>query len=195
MKFNRGIIVLLSVFVGMVVVRNDFFGFEEYKKEIILGVIGFLFLDYAVDRMLKFYGWTYLKTKYDLFFRISNVVIGLILLGFTIRYKDYFFDFAWFLSVLGSVGLANGIAYQNSIQLRKRSNKLIVKYKYRDTKEFDSIDSIVYESGKITFTEQQRIVEVNDLKDSEKNVRLLNEFLSKNYPDVLRIKTDGCHLS
>ena len=184
MKNLKKILIYLAIIVAIIAIIENWFGIGEYKIEILLGIFGIALIRHSIGLIIKFRKYTLIKTKYDIIFRLINLLIGLAGAGFLIWYWEDFYDFGWLFLFIGLIGLVNGIAYQNSIQLRKKATQLIINYKHRTEKIIDNLDSIVYETGKITFGEKDRFIEVNDIKETNRNQRLLTEFFKINYPNV-----------
>jgi uncharacterized membrane protein YedE/YeeE len=92
--------------------------------------------------------------------------------------------FAWFFLLFAFISLTNAIVYQYSIQLRKRSETLIINYKQRRKITIKYLDSVILRSDKIILSEQERVVEINDLKNTEKNRTNISDFFKENYPDI-----------
>lgn len=189
MKIWNRILIFMAVIVGLIAAEINVFGFNEYKKQIIIGLLGIVFIDYLFGTIKTFRQYTLIQTKFDWIFRFSNLIVGAVAIGFLIPNWIHFFDFGWILLLFGFLGLISGIVYQNSIQIRKKATELIIKYKHRDEKKISNPDFIIYEKDKITIGEKDRFIEINDLKRTEKNKRLVTDFFRINYPEIkLEIK-------
>jgi len=189
MKIWSRILTFIAVIVGLIAANINAFEINEYKKEIIIGLLGIVLIDYSFTTIQRFRKYTFIQTKFDWIFRLANLIVGITALGFLIPNWEYFFDFGWILLLFGFLGLLSGIVYQNSIQIRKKDTELIIKYKHRNEKVLSNIDSIVYQTDKITIGEQDRFIEINDLRDTGKNKRLITDFVKVNYPEIdLEIK-------
>ena len=188
MKNLKKILVNLTIILVIIASQLNWFGLGDFKIEILIGILGIALIDHSISLIIKFRKYTLIQTKYDIIFRITNIVIGLAGAGFLFWYWDDFYDFGWLFLIIGLLSLVNGIAYQNSIQLRKKASDLIINYKHRTEKTIENLDSIVYEPSKITFGEKDRFIEVNDIKETHRNQRLLTEFFRINYPNIKIIK-------
>ena len=184
MKIWSKILTFIAAIIGMISADINIFGINEYKKELIIGLLGIVFIDYSFSMIQRFRKYTFIQTKFDWIFRLANLIVGSVAIGFLILNWIYFFDFGWILLIFGFLGLTSGIIYQNSIQIRKKTTELIIKYKHRNEKTISNPESLIYEKGKITIRENDRCVEIYDLKNTEKNKSSVIEFFRVNYPKI-----------
>ena len=184
MKNSSRILIFIAVIVGMIAAEINVFGINEYKKEIIIGLLGLVLIDFSISTIKRYRAFMFLQTKFDLFFRLANLTVGIVAIGFLIPNWVYFFDFGWILLLFGFLGLFSGIAYQNSIQIRKKTSDLIIKYKHRNEKVIQNFDTLVYGENELTIGDGQRLIEINDIKNTERNTRLVVEFFKGNYPEL-----------
>lgn len=184
MKIRDRLLILFAVIVGIIAAKINIWGFHEFKKQIIVGILGVVFIDYLYTTIKTFRKYTLIQTKFDWIFRLSNLIIGVVAIGFLIPNWIHFFNFGWILLLFGFLGLISGIAYQNSIRIRKASTELIIKYKHRNEKKISNPDSLILENNKITIGEKDRFIEINDFKKTEKNNRLITDFFRIYYPEI-----------
>lgn len=185
MKNNNRFILLLAVLTGMIFFKFNLFEINIYKKEIISVLLIYLVVDYIIRTSLKFKKFIFLKTKYDILYRIANLTIGVIATGILIWSKSHFFEFGWMVFIVSFLGVFNGIVYQYSIQLSKKGNGLIVIYKQRHLKVIENPDLVIFRNGVLVIHNDINRVEVNDLKDSFWNRRRLDKFFQFNFPHLV----------
>ncbi len=188
MKIWNKLIVCIASLGGAIAGGIKVFGLEEFKNEIIIGILIVSTADSIISTIQKFRRFTLLQTRYDIVFRIFNLTIGFIAIVFFIENMNYFFNFGWILLLIGLLGLFKGLFYQNSIQLRKKSSQLIIKYKNRSEKIIDELDSVIYSIDKIVLVEKDRVIEINDLKNTKNNINKTIIFFEKYNPDVALIQ-------
>lgn len=185
MKNDNRFSVLLAILGGMILFKFDFLGINQYKKEIITLLLIYLIADTIVRTSMKFKKFVFLKTKYDILYRIANLTVGVIATGFLFWGKPDFFEFGWMIFIISFLGVFNGIVYQYSVQMCKKSSGLMVVYKHRNEKLIERPDSIVYTKGRLFISDNDGHVEINDLKDSFWNKRKLKAFLNRNFSNLV----------
>ncbi|MCT4636076.1 MAG: hypothetical protein N4A72_00075 [Bacteroidales bacterium] len=180
MKIRDRILITIACIIGAVEGEIEY----EYKREVLIGLLIFTVIDHCISIIRVFRNYTLLQTSYDIIFRAGNLVLGCTMVVFFIISINHLLYFAWFFLLFAFISLTNAIVYQYSIQLRKRSETLIINYKQRRKITIKYLDSVILRSDKIILSEQERVVEINDLKNTEKNRTNISDFFKENYPDI-----------
>ena len=162
---------------------SHFFPAFDHHKVLIIAILTTLVLiDYTISIALRLSRYVMLQTKSDIYFRLLNILIGIAgILSFIYFRKQDLFT-AWLSSVVGFVGLINGIAYQNSIQFRNKSNRLVFDYLCRPEKVIENPDFVEFNNNRLTLRDKDRVIEINNLKNTEKNKKLLAGFFKREFP-------------
>ena len=184
----RRILFFIACLVGYMASTSNFMGFNDYREEFIIGVLIIAFIDFTYSLVKKFKRYTLIETKYDILFRGINLIFGLICLWFIIKNWSLFFDFGWILMLFSFLGITSGIVYQNSIQLRKDKKRLTVNYKHRSEKTIETLEYISIIGDRITLKNYEKVIEINDIKQSDRSKMVIAQFFKDNYPEIRLIK-------
>ena len=104
MKIWNKLIVCIASLGGAIAGGIKVFGLEEFKNEIIIGILIVSTADSIISTIQKFRRFTLLQTRYDIVFRIFNLTIGFIAIVFFIENMNYFFNFGWILLLTRQLG-------------------------------------------------------------------------------------------
>ncbi len=180
MKSTSTFILVLIAALASLVQHN----FNGYKTEFLFGLFVLIMFDFGIGAFLSFKKTTMIRTKYDIFLQLVYLVFGLIFGFLSIKYWSNEGSSNWLSIIFSFLGLANGIIYQNSVQLKKTNLGLIINYRQRDKKIIDNPDSVEFSDQVLKISEVDRIIEIYSIKHSEKNINKITKFFLENYPNI-----------